>query len=538
MAWNERYKTELKNRRTQICQADAAGADKRERQHAAGKLTARERLSLLFDKETFHELDQYAESGSTDFGMAVKRRSGDGVVTGWGLIHGRIVYAAAQDATVLGGSLGKVHGVKICRIQDMAYENKCPIVFLIDSGGARVEEGVAALSGYSGIFRRNTRCSGRIPQIALLLGYSVGGSSYLPALCDFTFMTKKTARMFITGPGVVKEVIGEEISAEELGGYQIHSEVSGATDFVCEDDEEAIRQTRRFMDYIYPVVRSNDTDESVWEDKTVFGKEALHRRQMLQEDREDRSAKLEELVPDDQRKVYDVRQVIEIIVDKDSFYEVKEAYAKNLVIGFGTIDGGVTGVVANQPLVLGGSLDTRASEKAARFIRFCDCFSIPLLTLVDTPGFFPGKRQEEDGIIRRGAKLLYAYSEATVPKVTLVMRKAYGGAYIAMNSKDIGADLVYAWPIAQLAVLGAEGAVNVVFRKEIARAEDSEAERRQKIQEYQEKFMNPYFAARQGYIDEVISPEETKNRIRNAFKVLKMKDRMAVGYRPHGNIPL
>lgn len=519
MAWKEEYKTELKNWRAGIYKSDETGIRMNERQHTSGKLTARERLSLLFDKESFHELDQYIESQSTDFGMERKRCPGDGVITGWGLIHGKTVYVACQDAAVLGGSLGKVHGEKICRIQDMAYENRCPIIFLIDSGGARVEEGVAALSGYSSIFLRNTKCSGRIPQIALLLGYSVGGSSYLPAMCDFTFMAENTGRMFITGPGVVKEVIGEEISAEELGGSQMHSEVSGAADFVYEDDEEVIKAARKFFTYLLP------------KEKKQVNNGANER---------DRSGRLEEIVPDDQRKVYDIHQVIDIITDRDSFYEVKERYAKNLVMGFGKMNDEVIGIVANQPMKLGGSLDAGASEKAARFIRFCDCFNIPILTLVDTPGFFPGKKQEEDGIIRRGAKLLYAYSEATVPKVTLILRKAYGGAYIAMNSKCMGADMVYAWPVAQLAVLGAEGAVNVVFRKEIARAADPESDRRQKIQEYQEKFMSPYFAAKQGYIDEIILPEETRQTLINAFAGLKNKVQYKVCSleKKHGNISL
>lgn len=518
MAWDEKYKTELINWRNGIYQTDEKGISRQERQHTAGKMTARERIKSLFDEGTFHEAEQYAESQSMDFGMASKKCPGDGVITGWGLIGGQVVYAISQDVTVMGGSLGKVHGEKICRIQDMAYRNRCPIVFIIDSGGARVEEGVAALSGYSSIFRRNVKCSGVIPQIALLLGCSVGGSSYLPAMCDFTFMTQNTARMFITGPGVVKEIIGEEISAEELGGAKIHSEVSGAADFVFCNDAEVIRQARKLLAYICP--------------KCMIQPESMTET--------DRSAELEKIVPDDQRKVYDIRQVIDILIDKGSFYEYKERYAGNLVAGFGKMDGDTIGIIANQPLYLGGSLDAKSSEKAARFIRFCDCFNIPILTLVDTPGFFPGKKQEEEGIIRRGAKLLYAYAEATVPKITLVLRKAYGGAYIAMNSKGIGADLVYAWPIAQLAVLGAEGAVNVVFRKEIARAEDPEADRRQKTEEYQRKFMNPYFAARQGYIDEIICPEETRQTLICAFAGLKNQVQYSadgVG-RKHGNISL
>lgn len=519
MAWDKKYRDELEKRHRENRQENAEGFKKREHQHSVGKLTARERLSQLFDNGIFHEVDQYIESQSVDFGMETKRRMGDGVLTGWGTIHGQTVFAAAQDAAVMGGSLGKVHGEKICRVQDMAYENGCPIVFLIDSGGARVEEGVAALSGYSGIFQRNTKCSGAILQIALLLGYSVGGSSYLPAMCDFTFMTENTSRMFITGPGVVKEVIGEDISAEDLGGSKIHSEVSGAADFVCRDDEEVIRETRRLFQYICHREQGRTGDEIC---------------------EPDRSAELEEIVPDDQRKVYDVRQVIEVILDKDSFYECKKRYAANLVIGFGRLHGDTIGIIANNPLELGGSLDAKSSEKAARFIRFCDCFDIPLLTLVDTPGFFPGKKQEEEGIIRRGAKLLYAYSEATVPKITLVLRKAYGGAYIAMNSKCMGADLVYAWPIAQLAVLGAEGAVNVVFRKEIASAENPEADRKLKIEEYQQKFMNPYFAAKQGYIDEIIMPEKTRQKLSEAFEGFRNKNKTIrmIGAKKHGNISL
>lgn len=519
MAWDKTYKIELENWRSRIYRTDEKGISKRERQHTVGKLTVWERIGQLFDKGVFHEVDQYAESQSTDFGMAAKKCPGDGVITGWGLIHGQVVYTAVQDITVMGGSLGKVHGEKICRVQDMAYENHCPIIFVIDSGGARVEEGVAALSGYSSIFKRNVKCSGAIPQIALLLGCSVGGSSYLPTMCDFTFMTQETARMFITGPGVVKEIIGEEVSAEELGGAKIHSEVSGAADFVFRDDEEVIKEARKFLAYIFP---QNIAHQSV---------------KIIQTDR---SAELEEVVPDDQRKVYDIHKVIDILLDEDSFYECKERYARNLVIGFGRMNGTVIGIVANQPLELGGSLDAKASEKAARFIRFCDCFNISILTLVDTPGFFPGKKQEEEGIIRRGAKLLYAYSEATVPKITLVLRKAYGGAYIAMNSKCMGADLVYAWPISQLAVLGAEGAVNVVFRKEIANAQDPETAREKRKEEYQEKFMNPYFAARQGYIDEIIMPEETKQTLLNAFEGLKDKVQHSVSNvgKKHGNISL
>lgn len=516
MPWDEKYRKIVIQYTDQIYQNNEKGEVFACNQHGAGKLTPRERLQALFDDGVFHEVDMYSESAYTDFGMDKKKQCGDGVITGWGTIHGQTVYAACQNISVMGGSLGRVHGEKICRIQDMAYENHCPIVFLIDSGGARVEEGVAGLSGYSGIFLRNVKCSGAIPQFALLLGYSVGGSSYLPAMCDFTFMTKQTSRMFITGPGVVKEVIGEDISADELGGSKIHSEISGATDFVFEDDEEVIKEFRRFFSYLHS-------------DKKVTEKN---------EAETDRSYLIEEVVPDDQRKVYDVREVIKIIADKDSFFECKKKYAKNLVVGFAKMDGNTLGIVANQPLEMGGSLDAKASEKAARFIRFCDCFDIPILTLVDTPGFFPGKKQEEEGIIRRGAKLLYAYGEATVPKITLIMRKAYGGAYIAMNSKCMGADLVYAWPIAQLAVLGAEGAVNVVFRKEIANSENPDVEREKRIKEYKDKFMNPYYAAKQGFLDEVIMPEDTRKVVANALRGLSGKRRKLFKDKKHGNISL
>lgn len=514
MAWDKRYREELAEYNRTIQRGRERDIEFAKKQHERGSLTARERLQKLFDQGIFHEIDAYEESEAVDFGMHKKKVYGDGVITGWGHVHGQLVYVASQDISAMGGSLGKVHGEKICRLQEMAYKNRCPIVFVMDSGGARVEEGVAALSGYSSIFKQNTKCSGVIPQIALLLGYSVGGSSYLPAMCDFTFMTRTTSKMFITGPGVVKEVIGEEISADELGGSKVHSEISGATDFVYENDEEVIDGFRKFFTYICQI-NTNDNIEV-----------------------KDRCGQIEEIVSDDQRKVYDVRKVIDVIVDTGSFFESKERYATNIVIGFARLDGKTIGIVANQPLVLGGSLDAKAAEKAARFIRFCDCFDIPLLTLVDTPGFFPGKKQEEEGIIRRGAKLLYAYAEATVPKVTLVMRKAYGGAYIAMNSKNIGADFVYAWPIAQLAVLGAEGAVNVVFRKQIANAENPEQEREECIKQFKEKFMNPYYAARQGYLDEVILPEKTRSILVETFLALENKNTDLNLDKKHGNISL
>lgn len=516
MSWDESYRKKYAEYCNVLKQEDEDGKKYFEKQHSANKLTVRERLELLFDDDSFCEIDSYCSSATTDYSFKNKKYPGDGVITGWGTIGGETVYVAAQNVSILGGSLGRVHGDKICRIQDMAYENKKPIVFLIDSGGARVEEGVAGLSGYSEIFFRNTKCSGVIPQFALLLGYSVGGSSYLPAMCDFTFMTKFTSKMFITGPGVVKEVIGETVSADELGGAKMHSEISGAADFIYENDTSVIENFKVFFSYI-----SHKNMEFMTSNPEANMCEYI-----------------ENIVSDDQRKSYDVKDVIDCFVDKGSFFEIKENYAKNIVIGLSRMQGKTVAIVANQPMILGGSLSSSAAEKAARFIRFCDCFNIPIVTLVDTPGFYPGKKQEEDGIIRRGAKLLYAYSEATVPKITLVMRKAYGGAYIAMNSKCMGADLVYAWPIAQLAVLGPEGAVNVVFRKEILNANDPDEERRKRITEYKELFLNPYYAAKQGYVDEIILPEYTRVKLLDALLGLNDKKIEFRCDRKHGNISL
>ena len=482
-------------------------------------MTARERLDVLFDRGTFVEINTLVEAQSTCFGMEGKRIPGDGVIIGYGEINGRVVYASAQDFTVIGGTLGEYHSMKICRIMDMALKMKAPYVSINDSGGARIEEGISSLDGYSGIFYRNTRASGVIPQISVILGPCAGGACYSPAISDFIFMTQKTANMFITGPAVVETVLGEKVTAEELGGSQVHTSKSGVVHFTFSSDQATLLGVRNLLSYL-----PENRDEKP---PVRIGKAR------------DESVRIEEIVPDNGRKIYDVKEIISTFVDENSFLEIQQEFAKNLVIGLARMDGEVLGIVANNPGGgMAGALDIDAAEKAARFVRFCDCFNIPILTLVDVPGFIPGIKQEHGGIIRRGAKLLYAYAEATVPKVTLIMRKAFGGAYIAMNSKGMGADLVFAWPIAQTAVMGAESAVTIMNGKQLAAAEDPEAEKARLVQSYEGEFMTPYIAAEKGYIDEVILPEETRSKIRSAFEALKLKDRKAAGYREHGNIPL
>lgn len=502
-------------------QLDAAvmgGGEKRiEKQHAAGKLTARERLEILFDEGTFNEVDGLIESRIDDFGLKNKKVPGDGVVTGYGKIHGRTVFASSEDFTVIGGTLGEYHSLKICHVMDMALAVKAPFISINDSGGARIEEGISSLAGYSGIFYRNTKMSGVVPQISVILGPCAGGACYSPAITDFIFMSKNTSKMFITGPQVVKAVTGEDVTAEDLGSADVHSVKSGVNHFVYDTDEECLKGVRNLLAYL-----PSNNEETAAGVHTVYTKNCDN---------------LQEIVPDNQRKVYDVKAVIDTLVDDDSFLEVQPHFATNVVVGFSRINGKSVGVVANQPNYLGGSLNCDASDKAARFIRFCDCFNIPLLTLVDVTGFLPGKNQENAGIIRHGAKLLYAYSEATVPKISLIMRKAYGGAYIAMNSKNMGADLVYAWPIAQVAVMGAEGAVDIIFRRQIQGAADPKAERDQLIREYEEKFMNPYIAAQRGYVDEVIFPEQSREKIISALELFEHKKAESV-YKKHGNIPL
>lgn len=493
----------------------AGGGEERvRRQHQSGKLTARERLDILLDEGTFVEIGGLIEARGSSSGLDGKKVPGDGVVTGYGKINGRPVFVSSEDFTVIGGTLGEAHARKICAIQDMALETRTPIVMINDSGGARIEEGVCSLSGYAGMFLRNTRASGVIPQIAVIMGPCAGGACYSPAICDFIFMVRKSGYMFITGPQVVKTVTGEVVSAETLGGAEAHVTQSGVAHFAYSDDQSCLEAVRQLLSYL-----PQNTDES-----PPSG--TCHAV--------DRSMEIENIVPQNPRKPYDVRDIILTLVDADSFFEVHSQWARNAVVGLGRIDGRPVGIIANQPAFMGGSLDYNSSDKMARFIRTCDCFHIPLVVLVDVPAFLPGTKQEHGGIIRHGAKLLYAFSEATVPKISLIMRKAYGGAYIAMNSKQMGADMVFAWPIAEIAVMGAEGAVEIMFRKELR----EEPERRaQLIEQYTGQYMNPYLAAKLGYIDEVIEPKDTRRRIAAALDVLAGK-RGRVMQKRHGNIPL
>lgn len=514
--WNDKYVNELIKRR-ETSQA-GGGKERLDKQHKKGKLSARERIDFLFDKGTFVETYGLVESRSDDFNMGKKRIPGDGVVTGYGKVDGRLVFAYAQDFTVIGGTLGEYHAQKICRIMDQALEMRAPLIAINDSGGARIEEGICSLSGYSGVFLRNTNASGVIPQIAVIMGPCAGGACYSPSICDFIFMTKKASSMFITGPDVVKEVTGETVSSFELGSSQIHMEKSGVAHFSYEDDKECLSGVKNLLSYL----PSNNEEEAP--------------RKVVEGNSKDISEALQEIVPDEQRKVYDVHKVIDVILDKDSFFEVQSNYAQNIVIGFARLEGNVIGVVANQPLIMGGVLDGNSSEKGARFIRFCDAFDIPVLSFIDVPGFLPGTKQEHNGIIRKGGKLLYAYSEATVPKVSLIMRKAYGGAYCAMNSKGVGADIVYAWPIAEIAVMGAEGAADIIYKSENL-SQNSGATREDFIKQYKEIFMNPYIAAKRGYIDEVILPGETREKLIFAFEMCKTKHKVNIK-KKHGNIPL
>ncbi len=514
--WEKRYSEELIARREKAVQG--GGAKRIEKQHQAGKLTARERVEALFDPNSFVEIQTLVESRGDEFGMAEKKVPGDGVIIGYGMINGRIVYASIEDFTVIGGTLGEYHSKKICQIMDMAIKMRAPYISINDSGGARIEEGICSLDGYSGMFYRNTQASGFIPQISVVLGPCAGGACYSPAITDFVFMAEKTAKMFITGPAVVKAAIGEVVSADELGGAQVHSSKSGVLHFTYPDDISCLEGVKKLLSYLPP-----NCSERPPFDPDFRGVE--------------NSYKLEQIVPDNQRKVYDIKEVLSCFVDRESFFEVQEHYAQNLIVGFARLDGSVIGIVANNPKVIGGALDINASEKGARFIRFCDCFNIPLLTLVDVPGFFPGKEQEQNGIIRRGAKLLYAYSEATVPKITLILRKAFGGAYIAMNSKGMGADVVFAWPIAQIAVMGAEGAVDILYRKKIAESPNPTSTRQDLVREYEEHFMTPYIAAERGFMDEVILPEETRKKLSESFFALKDKNELR-RTKKHGNIPL
>jgi propionyl-CoA carboxylase beta chain len=501
-------------------EALVGGGEKRiAAQHQKGKLTARERIHLLLDEGTFQEIDKFVMHRAKDFGLDKEHYLGDGVVTGYGEINSRLVYVYSQDFTVFGGSLSETHAEKICKIMDMAMKNGAPVIGLNDSGGARIQEGVVSLGGYADIFYRNTLASGVIPQISAIMGPCAGGAVYSPAITDFILMVENTSYMFVTGPNVVKTVTQETVTAEELGGASTHSTKSGVTHFACANELDCIQHIKKLLSYI----PQNCEDEA-----PVYQYE-------LKED-ESRPV-LDKIVPDNPNHPYDIREVIEGITDENSFLEVHKNYADNIVVGFARLAGRSIGIVGNQPQSLAGVLDNHASVKAARFVRFCDSFNVPLLVLVDVPGFLPGTDQEWNGIITNGAKLLYAFSEATVPRITVITRKAYGGAYDVMNSKHIGADLNFAWPTAEIAVMGAKGAAEIIFKKEIAEAENPETKLQEKIDEYTAKFANPYRAAHRGFIDEVIIPSETREKLIRGFKMLENKvDKLP--RKKHGNIPL
>lgn len=487
--------------------------------HAKGKMTARERIEKLLDPGTFQEIDMFVEHRTTDFGMESKKFPGDSVVTGWGKIDGRTVYVFSQDFTVIGGSLGEVHSQKICKILNMAMKTGAPVIGINDSGGARIQEGVMSLAGYADIFLRNTLASGVIPQISVIMGPCAGGAVYSPALTDFIFMVNKTSYMFITGPDVVKAVTHEEISQEELGGASAHSTKSGVCHVVAEDEIHCLEMVRGLISYL-PM---NNMEDPPWVDTG--------------DDPNRTEEKLNTIVPEESNKPYDMKEVIQLIVDNGEFYEIQENYAQSLVIGFARMGGHTVGIIANQPKVLAGVLDIKSSIKGARFVRFCDCFNIPLIVLEDVPGFLPGVDQEHNGIIMHGAKLLYAFCEATVPKLTVITRKAYGGAYIVMNSRHIRGDYVIGWPGAEIAVMGPEGAVNIIFRKEIAEASDPAAKRAEIIETYKQKFSNPYVAAARGFLDDVIEPKYTRPKLIEALRMLHNK-RDGNPPKKHGNIPL
>ncbi|HEY8383690.1 MAG TPA: acyl-CoA carboxylase subunit beta [Microvirga sp.] len=503
----------LEDRRAQ---ARLGGGTKRiEAQHARGKLTARERLELLLDKGSFEEFDMFVEHRSTDFGMADAKIPGDGVVTGWGTINGRTVFVFAKDFTVFGGSLSEAHAQKIIKIQDMALKMRAPIIGLFDAGGARIQEGVAALGGYGEVFKRNVIASGVIPQISVIMGPCAGGDVYSPAMTDFIFMVRDRSYMFVTGPDVVKTVTNEVVTAEELGGAKVHTTKSSIADGAYDNDVEALLQIRRLMDFLPANNLEGAPEWPSFDDPN----------------RNDDS--LDTLIPDNPNKPYDMKELILKVVDEGDFFEIQEAYAKNIITGFARIEGRSVGIVANQPMVLAGVLDSDASRKAARFVRFCDAFNIPIVTFEDVPGFLPGTAQEYGGLIKHGAKLLFAYSEATVPLVTVITRKAFGGAYDVMASKHIGGDVNYAWPTAQIAVMGAKGAVEIIFRQDIGDADKIAA----RTKEYEDRFMSPFVAAERGYVDEVIMPHSTRRRIARALAMLRSKETERP-WKKHDNIPL
>jgi methylmalonyl-CoA decarboxylase subunit alpha len=495
------------------------GAKAIDKQHQSGKLTARERINMLLDQGSFVEMDAFVKHRCNEFGMEKKQAPAEGVVTGYGTVDGRLVYVYAQDFTVIGGSLGEMHAKKIWKVMDMAVKMGAPIVGINDSGGARIQEGVDALSGYAGIFYRNTQASGVIPQISVILGPCAGGAVYSPALTDFIFMVENTSKMFITGPQVIKAVTGEDVSAEALGGAMTHNQTSGVAHFVNSSEEECIQNIRTLLSYL----PSNNLETAPVYDAADDLNRVCER--------------LNELIPANPNKAYDIKDVIRELADGGEFFEVQPYFAQNMVVGYARLNGKAVGIVANQPKVLAGCLDINASDKAGRFIRTCDAFNIPLVTLVDVPGFLPGTNQEYGGIIRHGAKMLYAYSEATVPKTTVILRKAYGGAYIAMCCKELGADQVFAWPGAEIAVMGPDGAANIIFKNDIETSENPIATRQEKIEEYRNKFANPYVAAARGYVDDVIEPALTRKRLISALEMLAGK-RETRPAKKHGNLPV
>jgi acetyl-CoA carboxylase carboxyltransferase component len=508
---------QLREKKTSAKQG--GGEERVQAQHQKGKMTARERLELLLDKGSFRELDVFVTHNCNDFGLENQKYPGDGVVTGFGTVDGRLVYVYSQDFTIFGGSVSWTHAQKICKIMDMAMKNGAPILGLNDSGGARIQEGVLSLAGYAEIFYRNVMASGVVPQISLIMGPCAGGAVYSPAITDFVIMVKNTSHMFVTGPDVVKTVTHEDVTFEDLGGAFVHASKSGVAHFAADNEEDALFIAQQLMSFLPsnnmedpPLVASTDDP--------------------LRQDEE-----LDTIVPDNPNKPYDMKVIIRSIVDDGQFLDVHEQWAQNVIVGFARLGGRSVGIVAQQPAVLAGVLDVDASQKAARFVRFCDAFNIPLIVLEDVPGFMPGLHQEHGGIIRHGAKLLYAFSEATVPKLTVIVRKAYGGAYCVMNPRHIGADLVLAWPSAEIAVMGPDGAVNVIFRREIANADDPVARKAQLVNDYRERFANPYVAAAKGFIDNVIEPHETRPRLINALEMLQNK-RDKLPPKKHGNIPL
>lgn len=508
---------ELEAKRLEVL--SMGGPAKVEEQKAKGKLTARERLSLLLDEGSFVELDMFVEHRCTEFGMDRVKAPADGVVAGYGKVNGRLVFVYSQDFTVVGGSLGEMHAKKICKVADLALKMGAPLIGINDSGGARIQEGVDSLSGYGQIFFRNTISSGVIPQIAVIVGPCAGGAVYSPALMDFVFMVKGIGLMHITGPQVIKAVTGEDVTSEELGGALTHNQKSGVAHFACDTEVECFSLVRKLLSYI----PQNNMEDPPYEETG--------------DDPGRMEISLREIVPVNPNKAYDVRDVIKLVVDRGEFFEVQELYAPNIVIGFARLSGYSIGIIANQPRHLAGCLDIDSCDKASRFIRFCDAFNIPIVNFVDVPGYLPGTAQEWGGIIRHGAKMLYAYSEATVPKLTVILRKAYGGAYLGMCSKDLGADVVLAWPQAEIAVMGAEGAANIIFRKEIQSASNPEEVRRQKIEEYREKFANPYVAAKRGFVDRVIKPEETRPALIESL-VMALSKREARPKKKHGVMPV